>query len=446
MPVSEIMTSTVLTCELDEPLGEIKARMTVHQVRHLIVFENGMPIDMLSMRDISDFEARDETLDGEAKFRGIFEEAAFGIGVADRNGRYIEVNAALAEIFGFERHELIGVPFASLTAPETLGRDLNQFKDLVSGKQPAVRLEKTYMRKNGEKFEAQLVSKAVCDRNGEFKFTIALIEDITQRKRDEQTILAAKEEAELASRAKSEFLANMSHELRTPLNSIIGFSDLLSDQSLYAPGDTASPEFAGHIYDSGEHLLALINDILDISKIEAGTSTLQEEEFNCAEIIRSCLTMVGERAENRNVALAVDIDDASLPLLYADKTRIKQVMLNLLSNAVKFTEVGGTVTTRARYTSESGFILQVTDTGIGMTPEDIPLALARFHQVESALNRKYQGTGLGLPLSKALVEQHGGSLDLQSELDVGTTATVRLPTDRVVAVPASDNIAANTHL
>ena len=238
----------------------------------------------------------------------------------------------------------------------------------------------------------------------------------------------------------------MSHELRTPLNSIIGFSDLLSDQSLYAPGDTASPEFAGHIYDSGEHLLALINDILDISKIEAGTSTLQEEEFDCAEIIRSCLTMVGERAENRNVALAVDIDEASLPLLYADKTRIKQAMLNLLSNAVKFTEVGGTVTTRVRYTSESGFVLQVTDTGIGMTPEDIPLALARFHQVESALNRKYQGTGLGLPLSKALVEQHGGSLDLQSELDVGTTATVRLPTDRVVAVPASDNIAANTHL
>ena len=446
MPVSEIMARTVLTCELDETLEDVRARMTAHQFRHLIVLEDGVPVDMLSMRDINDFEVREVDIIGDAKFRGIFEEAAFGIGIADRDGKYIDVNAALATLFGFERQELIGVPFAALTAPETLDRDLAQFEDLVSGKNPAVRLEKTYLRKNGERFEAQLVSKAVCDRNGEFKFTIALIEDITQRKRDEQTILTAKAEAELASRAKSEFLANMSHELRTPLNSIIGFSDLLTDRSLYVSGDSTSAEYAGHIYDSGEHLLALINDILDISKIEAGASILREEEIDIAAVIERCHIMVGDRAAKKDVGLNVDFDDTPLPLLRADKTRIKQVMLNLLSNAVKFTEPGGTVTTKVRHNFDTGFVLQVIDTGIGMAPEDIPMALARFHQVDSALSRKYEGTGLGLPLSKALIEQHGGSLDLQSQLGVGTTATVRLPIDRVVEGAQNDVLKARARL
>jgi PAS domain S-box-containing protein len=391
------------------------------------------------LRDITErLEAETQNLENVAKFRGIFEDAAYAIGVADRDGKYLEVNDALAELFGYERQEMIGLPFSAVTAPETLERDLDQFNALVSGKRISIRIEKTYMRKNGERFEAQLVSKAVYDNDGEFKFTIVLIDDITQRKQVEQTILAAKEEAEMASRAKSEFLANMSHELRTPLNSIIGFSDLLTDQSLYLPGDTTSTEYATHIFESGEHLLALINDILDISKIEAGTSALQEEDLDIAATVNSCLTMVAERAKNSEIRLIADIEEKTLPMLRADKTRMKQVVLNLLSNAVKFTEAGGRVTIKAWHNWDSGFVLQVIDDGIGMTPGDIPKALARFQQVESDLARKYEGTGLGLPLSKALVEQHGGTLDLQSQAGVGTTVTVRLPADRAVNIPAND--------
>jgi PAS domain S-box-containing protein len=433
MPVSTIMTPSVLTCSVDETIEEIKARMTAHQIRHLLVEEDGALIDMMSMRDITEYEMRELKRESEAKFRGIFEDAAFAIGIADRDGKFLEANNALAEIFGFERAEMIGIPFTSLTPPETRDRDLALFRALMAGKKPTLRIEKTYLRKNSEKFEAQLVSKGVYDGAGEFKFTIVLIEDITQRKQIEQTLLAAKEEAELASRAKSEFLANMSHELRTPLNSIIGFSDLLTDQTLYAPDDTSSPEYATHIYDSGEHLLALINDILDISKIEAGTSTLHEAEIDFAATIESCLAMIGERAEIAGVELIFDTGGAKLPMLRADKTRIKQVMLNLLSNAVKFTEAGGAVTTTLQYDPDRGFALQVADTGIGIAAADIPAALTRFHQVESDLSRKYQGTGLGLPLSCALIEQHGGALDLHSELGVGTTVTVRLPAARAVA-------------
>ena len=245
-------------------------------------------------------------LESEAKFRGIFEDAAFGIGVVGDNGQFLDVNCALADTFGFARAELIGKSFISLTVPEDVEFSLRQFKAVQTGKQDIIRMEKKYVRKNGETFEARLVSSPVYDSDRKLKFTVALIEDITQRKRYENAMLIAKNAAEFANRSKSEFLANMSHELRTPLNSIIGFSDLLKDQSLYVSGDTTSREYATHIYESGEHLLALINDILDISKIEAGSSILKEEELDTVAIIKSCLTMVGERAQTGGIELVVD--------------------------------------------------------------------------------------------------------------------------------------------
>lgn len=375
----------------------------------------------------------------EAKFRGIFEGAAFGIALVSREGKFLDVNEALANTFDCERRDLIGKSFASLTVAEDVAASMEVFEDLLSGEQEILRFEKRYKRKNGESFETRLVSSAVYDSDRVFQFSVVLVEDITLRKRQEEAILTAKNAAELANRSKSEFLANMSHELRTPLNSIIGFSDLLTEPALYAPDDDTSPVYATQIYESGEHLLALINDILDISKVEAGVAQLNEETFEVAPVIQSCIAMVSERAADGGVAIITDVPTETLPPLRADKTRIKQIILNLMSNAVKFTEAGGQITLKAWHADNNGLVLQVIDTGVGIADEDIPKALARFQQIDSELSRKHQGTGLGLPLTKSLVEQHGGSLDLQSQPGVGTTVTVRLPNTRTMTMTADND-------
>ena len=264
--------------------------------------------------------------------------------------------------------------------------------------------------------------------------------DITQQERAKTEMLWAKEQAELANRAKSEFLANMSHELRTPLNAILGFSELMGNATLGPLGDPKYEEYTKDINDAGRHLLALINDILDLSKIEAGKLELDEEDIDVAVTIRSCMVLVKERAGNGDVKLLTDIPDG-LPALHADQRQLKQILVNLLSNAVKFTPAGGEVTLKTWWRPESGYVFQVIDTGIGIALADIPTALSPFGQVDGQLDRKYEGTGLGLPLTKSLAEMHGGSLDLQSEVGVGTTVTIRFPAERIFVGKAATEIA-----
>jgi signal transduction histidine kinase len=244
-------------------------------------------------------------------------------------------------------------------------------------------------------------------------------------------LVAANEKAEFASRTKSEFLANMSHELRTPLNAIIGFSELMGNATLGPLGNPKYEEYTKDINDSGRHLLALINDILDLSKVESGADEIHEEQIQIREVVGSVITMVKGRAQKGGVKLELEVSD-HLPALRADIRKLKQILVNLLSNAIKFTDPGGKVTFRIWCRTGSGYVFQVADTGIGIALDDIPKAIAPFQQVDGELNRKYEGTGLGLPLTKSLVELHGGSLDLQSRLGVGTTVTVRLPEERVV--------------
>ena len=246
----------------------------------------------------------------------------------------------------------------------------------------------------------------------------------------------AKRQAQNADRSKSEFLANMSHELRTPLNAIIGFSEVMSAEMFGPVGCERYKEYVKDIHDSGQHLLQVISDILDISKIVAGKLDLDEEVVDVPKVVESCLKLVNQHAQNSGLALETEIAD-DLPPLRVDALKLKQILLNLLSNAVKFTPEGGTVTTRVWCRRDDGYVFQVADSGVGIAPDDIPKVLAPFGQVDGSLSRKHEGTGLGLPLTKSLVEMHGGSFGLQSEPGAGTTVTVRLPAERIVSDAAT---------
>jgi len=239
-----------------------------------------------------------------------------------------------------------------------------------------------------------------------------------------------------SNRAKSDFLANMSHELRTPLNAIIGFSGMIMSEALGPIGSPRYKEYAGDIQESGAHLLGLISNILDVSKIEAGQVNLQTAEIDIEDVIHACLTIIKDRARDERVALAVNLAP-DLPILIADQTKLKQVLINLLTNAVKFTPSGGSVSIAVEWSEPTGYTIKVIDTGIGIEPADIPKALAAFHQVESKEKSGNEGTGLGLTLAKSLVELHGGDLSLSSEVGVGTTVTVVFPSTTVVERQAS---------
>jgi signal transduction histidine kinase len=231
-----------------------------------------------------------------------------------------------------------------------------------------------------------------------------------------------------ANHAKSAFLASMSHELRTPLNAVIGFSDTMV-MEIFGPLDGRYKSYAADIRDSGSHLLSLINDVLDLSRLDAGHADLQEELFDPCEAVTETLRMVMDQADKAGVTLNTDLADG-LPLLRGDRRRIKQILLNLLSNAVKFTPAQGCVMVRACL-SGGHLVMTVEDTGIGIAAGDIPKALERFGQVDSRLSRKYEGTGLGLPLSRQFAELHGGTLTLVSAPNAGTTVTVTLPPERL---------------
>ncbi|MPY71388.1 MAG: GAF domain-containing protein [Alphaproteobacteria bacterium] len=242
----------------------------------------------------------------------------------------------------------------------------------------------------------------------------------------------ARDAAEEASRAKSQFLSNMSHELRTPLNAIIGFSEMIKEQTFGPIGSPKYRAYAMDIFESGRHLLELINEILDLAKAESGKDTLNENDFGIDELLEGAVRIVRSRAERDRVTLTVKLPDCP-PVIRADKRKLRQVLINLITNAIKFTEAGGHVNISCWGGVESGIVFQITDDGIGIALEDIPKALGLFGQIDNVFSRKHEGTGLGLPLSKSLVELHGGSLDLQSQPGVGTTVTFRLPPERIVA-------------
>jgi signal transduction histidine kinase len=257
-----------------------------------------------------------------------------------------------------------------------------------------------------------------------------LVRQLRWREAAQAELVAAKEAAQSANQAKSEFLANMSHELRTPLNAIIGFSEIIKSRK-FGPGSERYPDYAGHIFDSGTHLLALINDILNLSKLEAGQFALQEDEVDLAATVQACMKLVEAQARQSKIRLCVSLDN-EFAWIRADERRLRQILINLLSNAVKFTPEGGQIRVSSAL-ENGGLAICVSDSGIGMAPEDIPKAMTPFGQVDSKVRRKQEGTGLGLPLAKHLVELHGGTFAIDSTINVGTAVTFVLPPERLLA-------------
>ena len=350
--------------------------------------------------------------------------------ITDTHGVIEYVNAAFSAMSGYSAQEVVGHKpsvIRSSATPYAVHHAL--WSALQLGEEWRGELED--LRKDGSSFWVAATISPVRDEAGAITHYVAAEQDITGRKLAERQASEARLQAEMASKAKTELLANMSHELRTPLNAIIGFSDAMHTELFGPLGHPKYKEYAEDIHASGEHLLALINDILDVSAIEAGKLQLSEEAVNLGLVIDACLRLMAGRASNGGVQLLRS--DGQAPLVTADERRIRQVILNLLSNAVKFTPQGGEVTIKLAQEDTGDVTITVTDSGIGMSPADIAKALEPFGQVDSVLHRKYEGTGLGLPLSIGLVEMHGGRLVIDSARHKGTSVTVRLPAARVLA-------------
>jgi len=373
--------------------------------------------------------------ESERKYREIYEAALEGLFTTDTEGRFLAANPALVRLLGYDREEELKRRIANASADLYVDQENRaEITRTVLKQGFDGSMELQVRRRDGSPIWVALTARIIRDAEGKPVAFQGAVRDITERRQDRMALEQALATAEMANRAKSEFLANMSHELRTPLNAIIGFSEIIGTEALGPMGNASYVEYAQDIHDSGRMLLDLINDILDLSKIEAGKKELQERVVDIPRVVRASLRLVRERAEKGGVALETDITEI-LPPVRADEVALKQILSNLLTNAVKFTRSGGTVTCGARIGEGGRLELLVRDTGIGMREEDIAKALEPFRQIEGSLSRSAGGIGLGLPLVQALARLHGGGALVQSQVGVGTSVIVWLPADRVQDQP-----------
>jgi PAS domain S-box-containing protein len=368
----------------------------------------------------------------EERFRNWAEASSDWFWEQDENLRFTFVSSGVSSVLGRPPSGVLGRTRREIVAHGVSAERWRQHDDELAARRPFRDFRYQTVGKDGLLRTFSVSGKPVFGKAGEFRGYAGTARDVTAEIRAEQRLVEAKVDAEAASRTKSEFLAVVSHELRTPLNAIIGFSEVINCEILGPIGKAKYREYAGDIFAAGRHLLDLINNILDMSKIEARRMELSEEMVDLRSLAASCVKIVERQAAERRIALLTRIPE-DLPLLHGDEMRVKQILLNLLSNAVKFTLSEGSVTLGARRTPEGRLEIIVADTGIGMTEAEIAVALEPFRQIESAHIRKHEGTGLGLPLVKAFVEMHGGTLELRSGRGEGTTVLVTMPAERVAA-------------
>ena len=367
----------------------------------------------------------------EEKFRNLVEGSAQGTLIVDGNWKPLFINRAFADIFGYERIEdfLAFDSLEGLITPRERQRLRRYTSARLKGDPAPARYDVHSRRRDGKPIWVNCVATMI-EWVGETALQVLVI-DVTAEKQAQEAQRLASEQAEMANRAKSEFLANMSHELRTPLNAIIGFAEGIKSNAFGPSSVEKYAEYAQDIYDSGHHLLSIINDILDLAKIDSGRMTLDEDIVALREITEACVRLIKNRAEDAGLDISVDIADG-VDRLRADERKLKQILINLLSNAVKFTPNGGIVKVSADIEVDGGLALRVSDTGVGIAADKIPLVMEPFGQLAQVMTRDHDGTGLGLPLVKSLVELHGGTFAIESDVGVGTTVTVCFPARRVL--------------
>ncbi|PCJ61525.1 MAG: hypothetical protein COA65_00765 [Rhodospirillaceae bacterium] len=390
------------------------------------------------------FEQRMTILQRNAMMKCVVEDSFDGIVIVDKEGRIEMLNSCAAKLIGckadaMQKQQIYSV-IPELKAIDITGGKTNLQGAILSIDHLSGPYELTLRRKDDTQVEVEVVvSKSnlrvnsslfgrPCETRAVYVYTFR---DISERKKTQEAQQQAMEEALSANRAKSEFLANMSHELRTPLNAIIGFSEILKNE-MFGPHEVSQyKEYSDDIYRSGEHLLDLINDILDVSKIESNQFELREQACSLLPILNSSLKIVGRREESDKLTIEKVIAP-DFPELMIDMRVFRQILINLLGNAVKFTEPGGTITAEAKLDANGAPVIRIIDTGIGIPEEAIPHLTEAFYQADGALDRNHEGTGLGLHLVKKFIGMLGGTIDIQSRLGNGTTVTITLPKERAI--------------
>ena len=368
---------------------------------------------------------------GEASYRAFFDHAVDGIFRTTPDGRYLAVNQALCDIYGYrDPEELIsGLTDIGAQLYVDPGRR-GEFRGLIQANDVVTNFISEIRHRSGRRLWISENARAIRDWSGELLCYEGTVEDVTEKFEQERALRVALRQAEIANRMKATFLAAMSHELKTPLNAVLGFAEMIRDEVLGPLNVAAYRDYAGDIHVSGTKLLTVINDVLDVSRLEGGLLTIEMRPENVLDVAEVALKLArGTTNDKRGVEVDVPL---GMPSLLVDPRRIAQALGNLLANALKFTPEGGKVRFVARPMPDGGVHLLVEDNGIGMAEEMVALALQPFRQLDGSLARRFEGAGLGLSIAKALVELHGGALSLKSAVGQGTTVTIALPPSCVV--------------
>ena len=392
------------------------------EVRAVLLKDSaGRPVgNWVIIRDITERKKTEEQIiNAKREWEDTFDAITELIFIHDSDGRIIRANRAYGQMARMSLAELVGRPFYEIF-PKTDSPD-DLCKEAVNSGMST--LKEIKIDSIGKTFSVRMYPKL--DDKGKYLYSVHIMLDITERKKMIEAEIM-QETAEAANKAKSDFLASMSHEFRTPLNAIIGFSELMAT-GLSGRLTDQQKEHVTDIFTSGQHLLSLVNDILDLSKVEAGRMELQMNEFNIERLVESSIALFKEKAYKHSLQMTLKITHG-LDTMIGDERKIKQVLFNLLGNAVKFTPDGGRIQVEATLTNDKEFLkYSVSDTGIGISPEDQNKLFKPFEQVDTRLTRKYKGTGLGLSLCKQLVELHGGRIWVENEVGKGSKFIFVIP-------------------